>query len=214
MTTLRSFAWVPLAAGTMLIATPSSVARTEPGRAGPEIGQAAPAFTLPDTYGKEHALEQYSGKWVVLEWLNYDCPYVRKHYSSGNIPGQQKKWTDQGVIWLAVVSSAPGKQGYFEPAAMNARSAKEGSRATAVLLDPDGTVGHLYDARTTPHMFVIDPQGVLRYMGGIDDVPSARVGDLQRATQLVDQALTELFAGKPVSVTTSRPYGCSVKYES
>jgi peroxiredoxin len=214
MRTLSSFAWVSLAAGTMLIATPSPVARTEPGRVGPEIGQAAPSFTLPDTYGKEHALAQYSGQWVVLEWLNYDCPYVHKHYSSGNIPGQQTKWTEKGVVWLAVVSSAPGKQGYFEPAEMNARSAKEGSHATAVLLDPDGTVGHLYDARTTPHMFVIDPQGVLRYMGGIDNVPSARVEDLQRATQLVDEALTELFAGKPVSVPTSRPYGCSVKYKS
>ena len=142
MHTLRSFAWVPLAAGTMLMATPASVARTEAPRAGPEIGQAAPAFTLPDTYGKEHSLAQYQGKWVVLEWLNYDCPYVKKHYSSGNIPGQQKKWTEKGVVWLAVVSSAPGKQGYFEAADMNARSAQDGSNATAVLLDPEGTVGH------------------------------------------------------------------------
>lgn len=214
MRALTSFAWIPLAAGTMLAMAPTSVARTGPGREGPEIGQAVPGFTLPDTYGKEHSLAQYRGKWVVLEWLNYDCPYVRKHYSSGNIPSQQKKWTEKGVVWLAVVSSAPGKQGYFEPAEMNARSAGEGSRASAVLLDPDGTVGHLYDARTTPHMFVIDPQGVLRYMGGIDNVPSARIEDLQRATQLVDQALTELFAGKSVSVPTSRPYGCSVKYKS
>ena len=177
----------------MVLATPTSVAHTPAPVPGPEIGQPAPDFSLPDTYGTEHSLARYHGKWVVLEWLNYDCPYVGKHYRSGNIPGQQKKWTDQGVIWLAVVSSAPGKQGYFEPADMNARSAKEGSNATAVLLDPEG---------------------VLRYMGGIDDVPTARVEDLKRATQLADQALTELFAGKSVSVPTSRPYGCSVKYAS
>ena len=212
MRTLASFAWVPLAAGTMLLATPTSVSLSGYGAAGPEIGKPAPDFSLPDTYGEEHALAQYHGKWVVLEWLNYDCPYVGKHYRSGNIPGQQKKWTEKGVVWLAIVSSAPGKQGYFEAADMNARSAKEGSKATAVLLDPKGAVGHLYDARTTPHMFVIDPDGVLRYMGGIDDVPTARVADLEKATQLVDQALTELMAGKEVSVPTSRPYGCSVKY--
>lgn len=180
----------------------------------PSIGGQAPTFSLPDTYGGTHDLAQYRGKWVVLEWLNYDCPFVGKHYRTGNIPSQQEKWTKQGVVWLAIVSSAPGKQGYFPPDAMNARSEKEGSHATAVLLDPDGTVGHLYGARTTPHMFVIDPEGVVRYMGGIDDVPSARDADLDHAHQLVDQALTEAMAGKPVSVPTSRPYGCSVKYGS
>ena len=178
----------------------------------PEVGEAAPVFTLPDTHGVEHSLEQYRGKWVVLEWLNYDCPYVKKHYSSGNIPEQQKKWRDQGVVWLAIVSSAPGTQGYFTADQMNARTESDGSNADAVLLDPDGDVGHLYAAKTTPHMFVIDPEGILRYMGGIDDVPSARVADLEEATQLADQALTELFAGLEVSVPTSRPYGCSVKY--
>jgi peroxiredoxin len=179
---------------------------------GPAIGAAAPTFTLPDVDGTSHDLAQYRGGWVVLEWLNYDCPYVHKHYSSGNIPSQQEKWTAEGVTWLAIVSSAPGTQGYFLAAEMKARTEQEGSHATAVLLDPDGDVGHLYDARTTPHMFVIDPQGMIRYMGGIDDVPSARVSDLDRATQLVDQALTELMAGQEVSVPTSRPYGCSVKY--
>jgi len=178
----------------------------------PEIGKPAPAFTLPDTKGAQHSLSQYAGKYVVLEWLNYDCPYVKKHYASGNIPDQQQKWRDKGVVWLAIVSSAPGTQGYFEPNAMDARTASDGSKATAVLLDPTGTVGHAYDARTTPHMYVIDPQGVLRYMGGIDDKATARVEDLEGATQLTDKALEELFAGKPVSVPTSRPYGCSVKY--
>lgn len=179
---------------------------------GPAVGREAPGFTLPDTRGGTHTLEQYRGGWVVLEWLNYDCPYVGKHYRSGNIPRQQERWTGEGVAWLAVVSSAPGTQGYFAPDEMNARSEREGSRATAVLLDPSGSVGRAYGARTTPHMYIIDPAGTLRYMGGIDDVPTARVEDLERATQLVDRGLEELFAGGEPSVTTSRPYGCSVKY--
>ncbi|MGK7312776.1 MAG: thioredoxin family protein [Candidatus Longimicrobiales bacterium M2_2A_002] len=181
--------------------------------AGPEVGQPAPDFTLPDTEGETHSLEDYRGEWVVLEWLNYGCPYVRKHYRTGNIPSQQEKWRDEGVVWLAIVSSAPGKQGYYEPAAMNEKSAEWGSNATAVLLDPEGDVGRAYEARTTPHMFVIDPEGTVVYMGGIDDVPSARDEDLDRATQLVDRALTEAMAGEPVSRPKSRPYGCSVKYE-
>lgn len=179
---------------------------------GPTLGGEAPDFTLPAATGERHTLSDHRGGWVVLEWLNYDCPYVKKHYSSGNIPGQQERWTARGVTWLAIVSSAPGKQGYFPADEMVARTEKEGGHADAVLLDPEGTVGRSYGARTTPHMFVIDPEGRIRYMGGIDDVPSARVDDLERATQLVDQALTELMAGQEVSVPTSRPYGCSVKY--
>lgn len=190
--------------------TPASTEGTYPA---PRIGQPAPAFTLPDTRGADHSLEQYRGKWVVLEWVNYGCPYVNKHYGSGNIPGQQQKWRDQGVVWLAVVSSAPGEQGHYEPAAMNARSEKMGSNASAVLLDPAGTVGRMYDAKTTPHMFVIDPAGKLVYMGGIDDVPTPREKDLARAKQLVDAALTEATAGQPVSTPLSRPYGCNVKYK-
>ena len=181
-------------------------------RAAPEIGKAAPAFTLPDTRGTEHSLAQYKGKWVVLEWVNYGCPYVKKHYRTGNIPGQQKKWSDKGVVWLAVVSSARGEQGYYEAAAMNIQSGKMGSNASAVLLDPAGTVGRMYDARTTPHMYVINPEGTLMYMGGIDDVPTPRDSDLSRAKQLVEVALEEAMAGRPVSTPTSRPYGCNVKY--
>lgn len=180
--------------------------------AAPEIGQPAPDFTLPDTYGESHTLADYQGQWVVLEWLNYGCPYVQKHYRTDNIPSQQEKWTDQGVVWLAIVSSAPGKQGYYEPAEMNEQSAEWGSNATAVLLDPSGEVGMAYEARTTPHMFVIDPDGNVVYMGGIDDIPSARDQDLERATQLVDEALTEAMNGETVSRPTSQPYGCSVKY--
>ena len=178
----------------------------------PEIGQPAPTFALPDTHGTDHALDQYRGQWVVLEWLNYGCPYVQKHYRTENIPSQQAKWRERGVVWLNIVSSAPGKQGYYEAAAMDALSEQWGNRAAAVLLDPEGKVGRLYAAKTTPHMFVIDPDGTLVYMGGIDDVPTARDQDLERATQLVDQALTEAMAGAPVSVPTSQPYGCTVKY--
>ena len=202
---MRSTPFVLFAA--LLLAAPATA------QDAPEIGRPAPTFELPDVTGAVHALEDYRGEWVVLEWLNYDCPYVKKHYSSGNIPSQQEKWTDRGVNWLAIVSSAPGKQGYFPADEMAARSEAENSHATAGLLDPEGDVGRAYDARTTPHMFVIDPDGIVRYMGGIDDVPTARVSDLDRATQLVDQALTELMAGQEVSVPTSRPYGCSVKYE-
>jgi hypothetical protein len=181
-------------------------------QAGPALGEAAPTFALPDTYGESHALEQYRGQWVVLEWLNYGCPYVKKHYRTGNIPGQQEKWRDRGVVWLAVVSSAPGEQGHYEPAKMNVQSEKMGNNASAVLLDPAGSVGRMYGARTTPHMFVIDPEGTVVYMGGIDDVPTPRDGDLGRATQLVDVALEEATAGQPISTPTSRPYGCNVKY--
>ncbi|MDX1673862.1 MAG: thioredoxin family protein [Longimicrobiales bacterium] len=180
--------------------------------AAPEIGQPAPAFTLPDTHGETHSLEDYRGEWVVLEWLNYGCPYVQKHYRTGNIPSQQEKWREEGVVWLSIVSSAPGTQGYYEPAAMNEKSGEWGNHATAVLLDPEGVVGRAYEARTTPHMFVIDPEGDVVYMGGIDDVPTSRDEDLERAAQLVDRALTEAMAGEAVSRPTSRPYGCSVKY--
>lgn len=184
-----------------------------PEAAGPELGAPAPAFALPDTRGVQHTLEQYRGQWVVLEWLNYGCPYVQKHYRTGNIPSQQAKWRDRGVVWLAVVSSAPGKQGHYEPAAMDAESERMGSNAAAVLLDPQGAVGRAYQARVTPHMYVIDPEGTLVYTGGIDDVPTARDQDLERATQLVDRALEEALAGKPVSTPLSQPYGCSVKYQ-
>ena len=187
------------------LAAPPSLAGQD---AGPTVGEPAPTFTLPDTRGGEHDLERYRGQWVVLEWLNYGCPYVQKHYRTGNIPTQQAKWREQGVVWLAVVSSAPGKQGHYEPAEMDAESERMGSQVDAVLLDPAGDVGRAYDARTTPHMYVIDPEGTLVYMGGIDDVPTARDQDLDRATQLVDVALEEALAGRPITTPLSQPYGC------
>jgi peroxiredoxin len=178
----------------------------------PEIGKAAPAFTLKDTAGNTHSLADFEGKFVVLEWLNYDCPFVQKHYDSGNMPALQERYTEQDVVWLSVVSSAPGKQGHFAPAEMDRRTAQAGGNQTAVLMDPTGTVGRAYNAKTTPHMFVIDPEGTLLYMGGIDDVPTANPADLERATNHVAAALDAAMAGEAVPVAVSQPYGCSVKY--
>lgn len=177
-----------------------------------EIGQAAPAFSVADTNGQTHSLDQYRGKWVVLEWLNHDCPYVRKHYDNGVMQALQKKYVDQGVVWLSVVSSAPGKQGHFPNERANELTKEKKAVADAVLVDSPGTVGRAYGARTTPHMFVINPEGNLVYMGGIDDKPTSRAADLKTARPHVDLALQEAMAGKPVSVPTSQPYGCSVKY--
>lgn len=179
----------------------------------PEIGAPAPGFALPDTYGNQHALSDYQGKWVILEWLNYECPFVRKHYDSQNMQTLQKKYAEEGVVWFAVVSSAPGKQGYHEPDEMNAISKENGSAVEAVLLDPEGTVGMMYGAKTTPQMYVINPEGVLLYNGAIDDRPSARASSLEGATNYLVQAMNEAIAGQSVSMPTTQPYGCSVKYK-
>lgn len=205
-------ALVPALALLMAAAAPDAAAAQDGGDDRPAIGEPAPSFTLPDTHGEQHSLEDYRGEWVVLEWLNYGCPYVQKHYESGNIPSQQEKWTERGVNWFAVVSSAPGKQGHHPPDEMRERGKEFGVEADAILMDPEGEVGRAYGARTTPHMFVIDPEGEVVYMGGIDDVPTARIEDLERATQLVDRALEQATAGEEVARPTSRPYGCSVKY--
>ncbi len=179
----------------------------------PEIGAPAPAFTLPDTYGNEHALADFHGQWVVLEWLNYGCPYVQKHYKSQNMQDLQAKYRDKGVVWLAIVSSAPGKQGYYPPDEMNAQNEAHGNKATAVLLDPEGDVGKAYGARTTPQMVVIDPQRTLLYNGAIDDRPTARLSDIDGAYNYLVAALDEAMAGNAVSVPRTQPYGCSVKYK-
>lgn len=179
----------------------------------PEIGAPAPAFSLPDTYGNQHALSDLAGKWVILEWLNYGCPFVQKHYRSGNMPRLQEEYAAKGVVWFSVVSSAPGKQGYYEPEEMNAKNQENGNKAAAVLLDPEGTVGMAYGARTTPQMYVINPQGVLLYNGAIDDRPTSRLSDIEGATNYLVQAMTEAMAGQPVSLPTTQPYGCSVKYK-
>lgn len=185
-----------------------------PALAKPVVGQPAPDFTVTDAAGKTQSLSAYKGKTVVLEWNNPECPFVRKHFRAENMQAQQAAATKDGVVWLTVNSGAEGKQGHLDAAAATAYVAKVVARTTAYLIDADGTVGHAYDAKTTPHMFVIDKDGVLRYMGGIDSIASTDVEDIPKATQYVKQALGEMAAGKPVSVSTSEPYGCSVKYGS
>lgn len=182
--------------------------------AGATVGEAAPAFSLPDQDGKTHALADFKGKYVVLEWFNKDCPFVKKHYGSGNMQKLQKWAKDKGVVWLSIVSSAEGKQGYLTgPDAKQTLKDLKMSSA-AILLDPAGTVGKSYGAKTTPHMFVIDPKGVVRYNGAIDDKPSPNPADIDSARSNVKIALEEALAGKEVSVKTSQPYGCSVKYSN
>ncbi|UXI70507.1 redoxin domain-containing protein [Tahibacter amnicola] len=178
------------------------------------VGEPAPEFSVVDSQGKTRSLREFKGKMVVLEWNNPECPFVKKHYGSGNIPGQQQAATKDGVIWLTLNSGAVGKQGNVDGKAADAYVAANKGSPTHYLIDKEGTVGHLYGARTTPHMFVIDGAGVIRYMGAIDSVPSADKADLKDATQYVPQALKELAAGKTVSVPSSEPYGCSVKYGS
>ena len=176
------------------------------------VGQSAPDFTATDTNGKVHKLSEYNGKFVVLEWSNRGCPYTQKHYSSGNMQRLQREWTGRGVIWLTVISSAPGKQGYVTASEENAYLKQVNAMPTAVLLDPTGTLGHLYDAKTTPHIFIISPQGTLIYNGAIDNHPTIDLADVKGAQNYVSAALDEATSGKPVSTPTSRPYGCSVKY--
>lgn len=176
------------------------------------VGAPAPAFTATDSNGQSHALDQYHGKFVVLEWHNQGCPYTRKHYVSGNMQSLQKEWTGKGVVWFTVISSAPGKQGYVTDSAENAYVAKMHAAPTAVLMDPEGKLGRLYDAKTTPQMFVIDPTGKLIYDGAIDNRPTPDVEDIQGADNYVNDALTAAMAGKPVAMAYTRPYGCSVKY--
>lgn len=197
---------------TTLIAAALTFAAPAPAR--PVIGQPAPDFSVTDADGKTESLSAYKGKTVVLEWNNPECPFVGKHYGAHNMQSQQAAAAKQGVVWLTVNSGAAGKQGHLDASGAKAYVAKVGGQEAAYLLDADGKVGHAYDAKTTPHMYVIDPNGVLRYMGGIDSIASTDKDDIPKATQYVSQALAELAAGKPVSVPTSEPYGCSVKYGS
>lgn len=178
-----------------------------------EIGKPAPDFSATDSQGKTQTLSQYKGKTVVLEWNNPGCPFVQKHYSSGNLPKQQAEAAADGVVWLTINSGAAGKQGHLDAKGAQAFLAQYRAAPSAYLFDGDGEIGHAYGAKTTPHLYVVDATGVLRYMGGIDSIPSADKEDLAKATQYVPQALAELKAGKPVSVPTSEPYGCSVKYK-
>jgi hypothetical protein len=177
-----------------------------------KVGAPAPAFSARDTYGRTYKLSDLRDRWVVLEWHNQGCPYVRKHYDSGNMQKLQKTWTEKGVIWLTVISSAPGMQGHVTAEEANGYVKASKASPTAVLLDPSGELGHLYEALTTPHMYVINPKGVLIYNGAIDNRPSTELSDVAGAVDYVSAALAEAMAGKPVAIPTSRPYGCSVKY--
>lgn len=175
-------------------------------------GELAPDFKGTDSNGKTETLSQYRGKYVVLEWTNHDCPYTIKHYKSGHMEALQREWTAKGVVWLSVISSAPGNQGYMTPAGENEYVKTMHADPTAVILDPSGTIGRMYDAKTTPHMFVIDPSGKLIYEGAIDDRPSPDPDTLKGAHDYVSEALEESMAGKPITTPVTRSYGCSVKY--
>lgn len=176
------------------------------------VGSPAPGFTATDSNGKSHSLDQYRGKYVVLEWHNQGCPYTRKHYVSGNMQELQKEWTGKGVAWFTVISSAQGEQGYVTDSDENAYLAKMHADPTAVLMDPQGKLGHLYGAKTTPEMYVIDPNGKVIYEGAIDDRPTPDLSDIKGADNYLNDALTAAMAGKPVMKSYTRPYGCSVKY--
>jgi peroxiredoxin len=180
--------------------------------AAPRVGEPAPDFEGVDSRGEVHRLAEYRGKIVVLEWTNHDCPFVRKHYGAGNMQDQQREAAAQGVVWLSVISSAPGKQGHVSPQEADELTRKRDAHPDAVILDPEGKIGRSYAAKTTPHMFIIDAAGTLVYMGGIDSISSANPDDIPRATQYVRVALQEMAAGKPVSSAVTKPYGCSVKY--
>lgn len=178
------------------------------------VGAPAPTFTGTDSHGSTISLSQYRGKYVVLEWTNKDCPYTRAQYESGNMQALQRKWTAKGVVWLTILSSAPGHQGYMTAAQENAWIQTVHADPTAAILDPAGTIGMAYGAKTTPHMFVINPEGKLIYDGAIDDHPTTDSSAVDKAHNYVTDALTEAMAGRVVATDYTRPYGCSVKYAS
>jgi hypothetical protein len=178
----------------------------------PAPGETAPDFTLTDSNGQSVSLSDYAGREVVLEWTNHQCPFVRKHYSSGNMQATQKAITGEGVVWLSVISSAPGKQGYVDGEEANALTESRDAHPTRVLLDPKGDVGRLYGATATPQLVVMDETHTIRYYGAIDDTPTASVNDLKTAHNLVLAAFKDMDAGQPVAVPYEPPYGCTVKY--
>lgn len=176
------------------------------------VGDPAPDFAGTDSKGQTHKLSEYRGKYVVLEWTNSGCPFTKKHYTSGNMQALQKEWTSKGVVWLTILSSSPGAQGYMTAADENAYTARVHAAPTAAILDPTGAIGHEFEAKTTPDMVVIDPSGKVIYSGAIDNRPTTNPSDVQGATNYIAAALTESMAGQPVAVSYTRPYGCSVKY--
>ncbi len=180
-------------------------------QATPEVGKPAPAFAVRDSSGQMQTLADHAGKVVILEWTNAECPFVKKHYS-GNMQALQRAYTDKGAVWLSVISSAKGKQGHLSAEAADQLTDERNAAPTAVLLDESGTMGRGYGASTTPHMFVIDGEGVLAYKGGIDSIPSADVEDIARATPYLANAADAVLSAQPVAEPVTKPYGCSVKY--
>ncbi|HEX9779899.1 MAG TPA: thioredoxin family protein [bacterium] len=183
-----------------------------PAWSGTEIGQPAPDFSLADTRGSVHQLSDARGSFVVLEWYNPDCPFVKKHYGSGNLPRLQRDFASRGVVWFVINSSAPGEQGHYPPEEYEDMLASHHAAPAAMLLDHDGTAGLRYGAKTTPHLFIVDPEGTLIYAGGIDDRPSADPADIPDAENYVARALGEALEGRAVTLSRTQPYGCSVKY--
>jgi len=191
------------------------VRRMTPGREAPDspaVGTNAPDFSVTDSKGKTQSVSQYKGKYVVLEWFNPECPFVKKHYDSGNMQKLQEELTGKDIVWLTIDSSGPGKQGHLTAEQANQKITQLKMKSTALVLDADGQAGQTYGAKTTPHMFVINPEGKIVYEGAIDSRNSANAADIPSSTNYVKVALEESLAGKPVSTATKKPYGCSVKY--
>ena len=211
--TRRNFV-IAVGAGVAVLGGAFAALRAPSAEAAVQNGATAPGFSVVDSNGRTRTLDEFAGKTVVLEWTNHGCPYVRKHYDSDNMQTLQREATSNGVVWLQVISSAPGEQGHITGAQAKQLTASRNASPSSVLLDPSGTVGRLYGAKTTPHMFVINPQGRLVYAGGVDDVPTNKVEDLQRAKPLVRLALADVKAGRPVAIPSARPYGCAVKYKT
>lgn len=177
-----------------------------------KVGEKAPEFQVKDQKGVEHKLSDYKGKFVVLEWLNEECPFVKKHYGSGNMQKLQKEYTGKNVVWLSVISSAKGKQGYLTGEEVTAKMTKDHMSSTAVLIDASGVMGKAYGAKTTPHMFIINPEGTLAYNGAIDNNDSSNAKDIPTATNYIAEALNSVLKGEKIQVAQTKPYGCGVKY--
>ncbi len=195
-------------------ATLAGIGWTGASFAAPSVGQKAPEFSLPDTSGKAVSLSAFRGKHVVLEWVNPGCPYVRKHYGSANMQGTQKEAAAAGAIWLAINSTEEGSVDYLVPEQLARWTQTQQGATTHTLMDVEGSTGKAYGARTTPHMYIIDPRGMLVYAGGIDSIPSSRVDDIKTAVNYVKQGIRQAVAGQPISAATTRPYGCSIKYKT
>jgi peroxiredoxin len=197
----------------VLVPISSLVATTLLAVDSPPVGGAAPDFSLTDAKGKAHSLSEYKGKYVVLEWFNPECPFVKKHYGSGNMQKLQGEYTGKGVVWLSIDSSAPGSEGNLTPEQAEKKVGEWKTRQTALLLDPEGKAGRAYGAKNTPHMFVINPEGKVIYEGAIDSKATPNPADIPNSTNYIKVALDESLAGKSVTTSSTKPYGCSIKYK-